>query len=455
MRRGGGRAGLRPLSYSAGSGVRADRLALFGMPILLRSCALLGLVLIAPACGGGEASRAETSEAGAKAGARTDGLPLGTDSIVAERVLRIGQLDGAPEYAFGEIVSILPAPDDGFYVCDGNDVVIRRFDAKGAFVRNVGRKGAGPGEYAYCSDLALGRDSSLAVSDPPNGRVAFFKSDDTFDRVVGLLVSPGLYGDAGTFMIDTAGRLWRRGWLAGEGMSESSLPVQYVIMDADGKRLDSLRAPAPGDGPGRGFMLCTNDGCYDAQPGDSLHAVGTTGMIATAGPMAYRILLRSPDGSTREIVREIRSEIGSEISRNAAPVAYTDAEHAQWEEWRAYMTKQNPRFPPIAIPKVKPLLRELRLDDVGRLWVKVHVTAEDRPIPPRKPGDLRPLLTWRERNTYDLFDVASGGFIGRVAFPYATEFMASRGNRVWLREEGESGEQLIGVHDLRPAPRPE
>jgi len=404
------------------------------MPILFRVCAPLGLVVMALACGGGEASRAVASP-----GARTDGLPVGTDSIVAERVLRIGQLEGAPEYAFGQIVSIVPEPEGGFYLCDGNDVTIRRFDATGTFVRNVGRKGAGPGEYAYCSDLALGPDSSLAVSDPPNGRIAFFEADGTSDRVVGVLVSPGLYGDAGTFMIDTAGRLWRGGWLAGEGVSESALPVQYVIMDADGKRLDSLRAPARGDGPGRSFTLCTNDGCYDAQPGDSLHSIGPTGALATAGPMAYRILLRSSDGTTRE------------FARDAAPVAYTDAEHAQWEAWRVYMVKQNPKYPPAAIPKVKPLLRDLRLDDVGRLWVKVHVTAEDRPIPPRKPGDLRPLLTWRERNTYDLFDIASGGFIGRVAFPYATVFMASRGNRVWLREEGESGEQLIGVHELKPA----
>ena len=79
------------------------------------------------------------------------------------------------------------------------------------------------------------------------------------------------------------------------------------------------------------------------------------------------------------------------------------------------------------------------------------MTAEKRPIPPRKPGDQRPLLTWRERNTFDLFDGASGGYIGRIAFPYATEFMASRGDRVWLREEGESGEQLIGVYDLKSA----
>lgn len=61
--------------------------------------------------------------------ARTDGLPVGTDSIVTERVLRIGELDGALEYAFGSIVAIQPAPDGGFYACDGNDVSIRRYDA--------------------------------------------------------------------------------------------------------------------------------------------------------------------------------------------------------------------------------------------------------------------------------------------------------------------------------------
>lgn len=399
----------------------------------------MGLVLLMLGCARGDVARGEAGGAAVSAAARTDGLPVGTDSIVAARVLRVGALEGAPEYAFGEVVAILPAQDGGFYVCDGNDVSIRRYDSAGVFVRNVGRKGAGPGEYGYCSDLALGPDASLAVSDPTNGRVAFFTADGVFDRVVGVLVSPGLYGEPGTFQIDTAGRLWRRGWIASEGESEATLPVHYVIMDARGRRLDSLRAPAPGAGRGRGFSLCTNDGCYDAQPVDSLHAVSATGAIATAGPAAYRVRIRAADGSE------------TEITRDAAPVAYTAAEHAQWEAWRAFMAKRDPQYPPIAIPKSKPLLRGLRFDDVGRLWVKVHVSAEERPIPPRKPGDLRPLLTWRERNTYDLFDVATRGYIGRVAFPYATEFMASRGNRVWLREEGESGEELIGVHELRPA----
>lgn len=51
------------------------------------------------------------------------------------------------EWPRGDGLAIQPAPDGGFYACDGNDVSIRRYDAAGTFVRHVGRKGAGPGEY--------------------------------------------------------------------------------------------------------------------------------------------------------------------------------------------------------------------------------------------------------------------------------------------------------------------
>lgn len=61
-------------------------------------------------------------------------------------------------------------------------------------------------------------------------------------------------------------------------------------------------------------------------------------------------------------------------------------------------------------------------------------------------------MTWRERNTFDLFG-PDGAYIGSVVFPYATQLMATRGDRAWLLEEGESGEQLVGIYDLRPARR--
>lgn len=387
------------------------------------------------ACGHSAPPERSTENASAAGGS----LPVGTDSIVADRLHTVGQLDGPPEYAFGQIWAITPLPDGGFLVCDGNDTSLRRYDSTGVFLRAVGRKGAGPGEFVSCSDVAIDPRGRIVVSDPSNGRLAVFDSSGAFERVVAVSVSPGLGGGDNIFFIDPEGRYWKRGWLAGAAESEAAIPNQYVILDSNGVRLDSIPYPAAGPGPGRGFMLCTNDGCYVAQPVDTISAIGPDGAIAVAGPMRYHVSITRRGAATVE------------IARNADPVAYTDAEHAEWEAWRAYMAKREPRYPPIAIPKVKPLLRALRFDDVGRLWVKVHVTAERRPIPPRAAGDPRPLLTWRERNTFDLFDAASGDFIGRVAFPYATELLASRGDRVWLREEGEAGEQRIGIHRLRPA----
>lgn len=367
-------------------------------------------------------------------------LRVGTDSIAISPVRRIGQLDGPPEYAFGRIDGIATTRDGGFYLCDGNDVSVRRYDAAGAFLGSVGRKGAGPGEFASCSDLALDQGERLAVSDPANGRVTFFGPDGRFDHSVPVQVFPGT-GGGNSFFIDSVGRMWKRGWLASEGMSEATIPHQWVILDAQGARVDSVPVPSPGTGPGWGFMLCTNDGCYSSQPHDTLSATSLGGVIAVASPRHYRIQLRHRDGSM------------SEIARAADPVAYTSDEHAEWEAWRAYMAKR-PGRPPSPIPAEKPILRDLRFDDLGRLWVQVHVEAEQRPIPSRPSGDPRPLLTWRERNTYDLFDVASGGYIGRIAFPYATIFLTSRGDRVWLREEGESGELLVGIHEMRPVRAP-
>lgn len=399
---------------------------------------LVPILLLAVACA--KADESSTTEASSRASdGRYASLPPGTDSIMAERTLLIGKLDGEPEYAFGQIYAIRPAPHGGFYTCDQNDLRIRRYDAAGVFTRYVGKKGSGPGEYGYCMDLAIMRDSSLVVSDPMNGRFVFFGKDGEFTRVMTAVVGGGL-GGGDAFMADTSGRFWKKAWLATEGGSESDRPTQYVIFSPDGARVDSVRIPPPGNSAGRGFMLCTSGGCYNAQPVDSISAIGPSGLVAVASPSRFHVRLSHPDGRVTEITRDDR------------PVPYAKAERAEWEAWRTFLTKQDPQYPPSAIRDAKPILRDLRIDELDRIWVHVHVAAEKRPVPPRPPGDPRPLLTWRERNTYDLF-TASGDYIGRVTFSDATELMASRGDRVWLREEGSSGEHLIGIYDLRPAKR--
>jgi hypothetical protein len=403
--------------------------------------ALMGLLAV---CGCADRASDATPNASVGVGApgpRDSGLTVGTDSITAELAFRIGELDGAPERAFGEIVAIAARRDSAFYVCDRNDTSIRLYDARGGFVRAIGRQGAGPAEYSSCHFLSIVGDSLLWVGDSHTGRFVGFGPDGTAAGVV----RGGDYSNPQR--VDPRGRFW---WMRVRIDHAQGADHQvYTITDRSLTPLNSLQLPPRsfGESQPRPFALSTSEGSYLSVSRDTLWSISPDGALLRAFPTAYRV---TRTGGSRPPL---------EIARDVAPVRVERAEHAEWEQWRAYMDEAaragNAGRPVVhdPIPDTKPLLRAVLADDLGRIWAQVHVRAEKRDFPPRPPGNRRPLLTWRERNTFDLFDGESGGYIGRVAFPYGTELMTVRGDRVWLREEGESGEQRIGVYDLRPARR--
>lgn len=399
--------------------------------------AIAVLALAATSCGSSDgAARRDGAPGSAIPGSA---LRVGTGAIEAVSLFTIGALEGPPELAFGRVYTIVPTPDRGMLTCDIADRTLRRYDSAGVFLHTIGRTGAGPGEYAGCFDVLIDIDSGIVVSDPPNARLVRFAADGTPRDVISVNTFGGLGGE-GTFYVDRDGRYWRKAWIHGSVESEHDFPAQMTILDRSGRRVDSVHVPAPGESGGRGFTLNTNDGAYSAIPPDSLYAIGMDGAIVTASPSRYHL----------KVVRGSRT---IEFTRDGAAVPYGDAERAEWLAWHRYLTQRNPKQRLAPFPELKPLIRAIRVDDIDRLWVQVHVGAEQRPIPPRAPGDARPLLTWRERNTYDLFNSHTGAYIGRVAFPYATQLMAMQGDRVWLSEEGASGEQRIGVYELRAAPR--
>ncbi|HRN52766.1 MAG TPA: 6-bladed beta-propeller [Gemmatimonadaceae bacterium] len=399
--------------------------------------ALAAIALAVAACGSSdEAARRDGVPGSAIPGSA---LRVGTGAIDAAPLFSLGELEGPPELAFGRVYTIVPTPDRGFLTCDLADQTLRRYDSAGVFLKTIGRTGAGPGEYAGCYDVLVDIDSGIVVNDPPNARLVRFTADGAPRDVISVSTYGGL-GGPGTFYVDRDGRYWRKAWIPTPGASELDLPTQMVILDRGGRRVDSLHVPAPGQSGGRGFALSTNDGMYSTVPYDSLYAIGADAAIVTASPHRYHLKI-------------VRGERTLEVTRDVAAVPYGDAERAEWLAWQRYFSGRNPQQQLAPIPELKPFIRAVRVDDIDRVWVQVHVSAEQRPIPPRAPGDARPLLTWRERNTYDLFDSHTGAYIGRVAFPYATQLMATQGDRVWLAEEGASGEQRIGVYDLRAASR--
>ena len=72
------------------------------------------------------------------------------------------------------------------YVVDAGSSRVLVFDFQGKFLRAVGRKGQGPGEFATPTGLALTGDGGFAVADRDNNRVQLFGPDGVFVRSVGV-----------------------------------------------------------------------------------------------------------------------------------------------------------------------------------------------------------------------------------------------------------------------------
>ena len=91
-------------------------------------------------------------------------------SIDTTDAVRIGMVDGPDEYVFGRLVGALFLPNNEILVADGIAHELRVFDVNGTFLRKTGRRGGGPGEYTYLSNVLNYAGDSILVLDREGGR---------------------------------------------------------------------------------------------------------------------------------------------------------------------------------------------------------------------------------------------------------------------------------------------
>jgi hypothetical protein len=136
------------------------------------------------------------------------------------------------------------------------------------------------------------------------------------------------------------------------------------------------------------------------------------------------------------------------VQRAQEAVAVATQERAEWVAWAEYFRTERGGIT-YEIPRVKPHIRGLTSDQEGRIWVDVFVPAEKRNEPPRPEGDRRPLLTWKERTTYDVF-APRGAYLGRIELPAESTLSSIRTNLLYLRTRGPDGEDRISVYRIVP-----
>ena len=146
------------------------------------------LAIVCGACGASSGSATTRDSAGvaiieSPAPRWADGKEWRIDSVPS---IEIGVEEGDERYQLSRVYGALRLADGSILVGNSGSGEIRVFDAKGQFVRAIGRRGNGPGEFAEFSSVLMYRapGGTLAAWDGGNLRVLYFDSSGTYQRMV-------------------------------------------------------------------------------------------------------------------------------------------------------------------------------------------------------------------------------------------------------------------------------
>jgi hypothetical protein len=92
-------------------------------------------------------------------------------SISIETLLTIGSLDQPFDYQLGDPISVITDNIGNIYIADRASLTIKVFDTDGTYMRSIGGRGRGPGEFMQINLMRPAYDGSLLIQD--RGKLAF------------------------------------------------------------------------------------------------------------------------------------------------------------------------------------------------------------------------------------------------------------------------------------------
>jgi hypothetical protein len=246
----------------------------------------------------------------------------------APQVFALGKAEGAEHEMFGEVSSVAFDAADNLYVLDRQSNRVMVYDRTGRFLRQIGKKGQGPGELIQPMNLLFAADGTLVVSDLGRFGYSIFRTDGTFVRNV---TSEGLMPGART------GLSWHpRGGVVGTFREAPNLqsgpprisnatPVMLVpfsggppsrifaVPSAD--RVTQSTAP----GPDGGTSVSVMRGPPPAFTPATLVGVLPDGNVALSFTSGYTVRIVDLNGQTlRYLQRPVRTRLTTDRDRQQA-----------------------------------------------------------------------------------------------------------------------------------------
>jgi hypothetical protein len=315
------------------------------------------------------------------------------------------------------------------------------FSPEGTLLRQIGRQGAGPGEFNQNNGMVVLPDGRLAQLDARNGRISFLAQDGSFEH---SWVVPTGFNTSHGLVTDQSGQLYLRRPVTPPREGEILGRMGLVRLREEGAFGDSLAA----------IDLPVQRETYVARREGSTSSTGSRyapNYFWTWHPDGHFV---AAHGGTGEIVLERKNSRPVIIRRELEPVPVPAEERSQERESITYNMRQTEpgwawRGPELPTTKA-PLLGLFAARD-GRIWLRV--TAPSEPIPdaelPVSRDTLRPVVRFRTPVVYEVF-AADGTFLGRIAFPPRTTLMEADGNTVWAIQRDEDDLPAVARFRVEP-----
>jgi len=247
-------------------------------------------------------------------------------SIVLTPILKIGEADG--EGVIGRPRTVTRDRQGRHYaVFEEMRGTVSVFDARGRYVRTIGRSGGGPGEYMSIQMIHAKRGDTLLAFDPRNQRLTFILPTGQAVRSVRSIINPISLAELESGDIVVSGHF--------PDANRIGYPLHLV--DSTGEVTRSFGAETPVYGPGMFYQF------------QRYVAAARGSRVWASHHMQYVIELWDTAGHrVLELVRQ---------------AAWFPPQTAQRQ-----MTPSTPEYPTI---------RAIREDGQGRLWVLIRMNSPD------------------------------------------------------------------------------
>jgi hypothetical protein len=358
----------------------------------------------------------------------------GVGTLVEE--VRVGQLDGPEEYLLGSVGAIAIGREGQMYVYDRSVPTIRQYSAQGTYIRSIGRRGRGPGEFESVAGIAVTSDR-LLVWDAGTARINVYSLAgrvlDTWAlSATSSTSSSTSVSGRNLITVDDAGAAYLRTF----NFAAIDQPEIVWVRVADGgRRIDTLRAPRIPYTP----------------PSSIVRAIDGRSRLSVVLPFAPAVFIAmSPAG---HFVTAVSNRYAFEIVRNGSPIVSvrravnpTSVTSSERSAARSSLISQARAIDPgwswnlPEIPSTKPTFVGLHVATDGRIWIAQQPRDSERAVAvavPRSGGGTgrRPSgsafsCPRTAEQLYEVFET-DGAFFGQVLIPANVEVFAQIGRNVW------------------------